>query len=98
MKILVTGSTGFIGSALVPFLTAAGHHVSRLVRSMPAESLGRERAIVWNPDKETLDPASLDGFDAVVHLAGENIASGRWTSRRKAQILKSRSKGTRLLS
>jgi len=98
MKILVTGSTGFMGSALVPFLTTAGHQVSRLFRSKSTKFHGMESAISWNPEAGVLDLASLEGFDAVIHLAGENIAGGRWSSQRKTQILESRSKGTRLLS
>jgi len=96
MKILVTGSRGLIGSALVPCLTAAGHQVTRLVRGQlsPAEA----SEISWNPDRGQLDPAALAGFDAVVHLAGENIAAGRWTAERKARIRDSRLVGTRLLS
>ena len=98
MKILVSGSTGFIGSALVPSLTTAGHQVSRLFRSTSTKSHGKEAAISWNPEEGVLDLASLEGFDAVIHLAGENIAGGRWTARRKASIRESRSKGTRVLS
>jgi hypothetical protein len=98
MKILVTGSTGFMGSALVPFLTTSGHQVSRLFRSKSKKFHGMESAISWNPEAGVLDLASLEGFDAVIHLAGESIAGGRWSSQRKTQILESRSKGTRLLS
>ena len=87
MKIAVTGSTGLVGSALVPLLTTAGHDVSRLTR--PA---------LWDPDSGTIQPAALNGLDAVVHLAGENIAAGRWTSARKARIRDSRVRGTRLIA
>ena len=76
MKILVSGSSGLIGSALVPHLTGAGHYVVRLVRSNP----DRERGdILWDPVSGKIERTRLEGFDAVVHLAGENIARRRWT-------------------
>lgn len=98
MKILVSGSTGFIGSALVPSLTTGGHLVTRLIRSVAPKPTGIGPAITWNPDQKELNPSNLEGFDAIIHLAGENIAGGRWSPRRKASIRESRSKGTRLLS
>lgn len=91
MKILVSGSTGLVGSALVPFLTSGGHSVVRLVRRGPAED-----RIEWNPERGTIDAARLEGFDCVVHLAGESVA-GRWTEEKKRRILESRVRGTRLL-
>jgi uncharacterized protein (TIGR01777 family) len=94
MKILISGSTGLVGSALIPFLTTGGHEVVRLVRSQPRE-IGSE--FRWDPDAGQLDPAAFDGVDAVVHLAGENI-SGRWTAAKKARILESRVKGTRTVA
>jgi uncharacterized protein (TIGR01777 family) len=93
MHVLVTGSSGLIGSALVPPLIAGGHQVTRLVRTPPRPG---EQAIHWDPAAATLDPASLEGIEAVVHLAGENIAE-RWTEAKKARIRDSRVKGTRLL-
>jgi uncharacterized protein (TIGR01777 family) len=95
MNVLVTGSTGLVGSALVPFLTTGGHRVTRLVRS-PQQTL--EPTVGWDPEKGQLDAAALEGLDAVIHLAGESIAAGRWNAERKARIRDSRVKGTRLLS
>ena len=93
MKILVTGASGLVGSALVPLLRADGHEVARLVRSAPAAG-----DVQWDPDAETLGAESLEGFDGVVHLAGENIASGRWSAEKKRRIRESRVRGTRLLA
>jgi len=87
MKIAVTGSTGLVGSALIPLLESAGHEVVRLRR--PAQ---------WDPEKGVADPSAFGGVDAVVHLAGENIAGGRWTAARKERILNSRVKGTKLIA
>ena len=95
MKILVTGSTGLIGSALAQHLSGEGHTVIRLLR---ARARPGEKGILWDIQMGTLDPQPLEGLDAVVHLAGENIAAGRWTLTRKAIIRDSRVKGTRLLS
>lgn len=93
MRILVTGASGLVGSALVPFLAAAGHQVARLVRSAPGED-----DIRWDPDAGMLDTQALEGLHGVVHLAGENIASGRWSSEKKRRIKESRVCGTRLLA
>lgn len=95
MKILLTGSHGLIGSALVPALTNAGHSVIRLLRSSK-ESV--ENEIHWDPQTSFIEQKKLEGLDAVVHLAGENIATGRWTAAKKARIRGSRINGTRLLA
>ena len=94
MNVLVTGSSGLIGSALVPVLRTGGHRVTRLLRSQarPGENQFR-----WDPEGGSLDPSSLEGSEAVVHLAGASVA-GRWTEAKKARILDSRVKGTKLLS
>lgn len=95
MTVLISGASGLIGSALCPFLTTGGHKVKRLVRS---KSAADRDAIFWDVKSETIDKNALSGIDAVVHLAGENLAGGRWTEARKQEILNSRVKGTRLLS
>jgi uncharacterized protein (TIGR01777 family) len=93
MKILVTGSHGLVGSALIPFLTTGGHDVLRLVRnSNPAD-----HDISWDPQAGVIEKEQLEGLDAVVHLAGENIASRRWNAAQKGRILESRVQGTRML-
>ena len=93
MNVLLTGSSGLIGSALAPALAGDGHQVRRLRR---APSAGPDEAS-WNPADGTFASGALDGIDAVVHLAGENIAGGRWTAARKARIRDSRVDGTRRL-
>lgn len=95
MKIAVTGSSGFVGSALIPQLEARGHEVLRLVRGRGGG--GDPKAIDWDPLKATIDAPKLEGVDAVVHLAGENIAAGRWTSAFKERLRSSRVESTRLL-
>ena len=92
MRILVTGAKGMIGSELVPYLLSLSHEVRRLTRRSSEKS-----DIAWNPDSGSLDSSEIEGFGAVVHLAGENIASGRWTTARKKRILNSRKYGTLLL-
>lgn len=94
MNILVTGSTGLVGSAVVSFLTTGGHRVLRLVRG----SVRGPEEVGWDPHTGTIDSAKLEGLDGVVHLAGENIATGRWNGAKKARIRDSRVNGTRLLS
>jgi uncharacterized protein (TIGR01777 family) len=94
MRVLVSGASGLIGSALLPYLTARGHDADRLVRVLAKT---RSAGVFWDPSAGVLDATNLEGFDAVVHLAGENIAGGRWTAERKRRILESRRKGTQLL-
>jgi uncharacterized protein len=96
MKILVTGSHGLIGSALIPFLTTGGHSVTRLVRRETARPCA-ESTVRWDPILGTIDQQGLEGHDAVVHLAGENISGGRWNERQKKAIRESRLHGTRMI-
>ena len=93
MKVLVSGSSGLIGTALISALQAAGHSPVRLVRG-PAEPPGE---ISWDIGASRLDPGSLTGMDAVVHLAGAGIAEHRWSDEYKRVILDSRVAGTALL-
>jgi uncharacterized protein len=93
MKILISGATGLVGSALAPFLTTGGHQVVRLGRGPSGKD-----DIHWDPSRNVIDAAKLEGFDAVVHLAGENIAARRWNAEQKARIRDSRVQGTRLLA
>lgn len=95
MKILLSGSTGFIGSELVAFLKSKGHAVVRLVR---AKSGSGDEEVLWNPIARVIDIKRLEGFDAVIHLGGDPIAQGRWTPEKKALIRDSRVKGTRFLA
>ncbi len=100
MRVLVSGSTGLIGGALGPLLSTGGHEVVPLTRGKHGQADQREdapTAVSWRPAEGQLDAADVEGFDAVVHLAGESIAGGRWTEVKKARILDSRVKGTRLL-
>jgi uncharacterized protein (TIGR01777 family) len=92
VRIAVTGSSGLVGAALVSLLTAGGHRVIRLVRKPPSED-----EVQWDPTEGVRDLSRLEGVDAVIHLAGENIAAGRWTPRRKGEIHCSRVEGTRRL-
>ena len=92
MDVLASGATGLIGSALIPELEAKGHTVRRLTRHPR-----REGDIRWDLEAGTIE-GDLSGADAVVHLAGESIAEGRWTEEKKRRILESRQKGTRLLA
>jgi uncharacterized protein len=93
MRIAVTGSSGLIGSALVPRLAAGGHEVVRVVRG---SANGTD--ISWSLSDRRIDPAAFDGIDAVIHLAGAGIGDHRWTDDYKRQVLESRTIGTTLVS
>lgn len=94
LTVAITGSSGFVGSPLRGFLTTGGHSVVSLVRRKPDPARGE---IAWDPMEGRIDRESLEGVDAVVHLAGENLAGGRWTPAKKKAIRRSRVVGTRVL-
>jgi len=94
MKILITGSHGLVGKALISELVKDGHEIVSLVRH---KSEGASE-IEWHPNQRSIDSERVSGFDVVVHLAGESIASGRWTDEKKRKIRESRVDGTTLLS
>lgn len=95
MKILMSGANGLIGNALSKSLTRDGHEIVKLVRR--ERSVGAPE-VEWHPNQELIDASQLEDFDVVVHLAGESIASGRWSDEKKKKIVESRVKGTTLLS
>ena len=94
MKVLISGSHGLVGSALATSLRRDRHEVFTLVRHVPKEATELE----WNPALGSLTKSDLEGMDAVVHLAGESIASGRWSDQKKQAIRDSRIKSTDLLA
>ena len=102
MNVLVTGSSGLIGSALIDRLQAGGHQVSRLVRRSPdgGPAGAPVSEVTWDPPSGTLDRAGLDRagpFDGVVHLAGAGIGDRRWSAARKRVVMDSRTTSTSTL-
>ena len=97
--VAVTGSRGLVGTELTHFLTTGGYPVVRFVRGAPKPAAWDDgtRSVAWDPNAP-VDPAALDGVDAVIHLAGENIGAGRWNASRKQAILESRTGPTRRLA
>jgi len=96
MRIAMTGSSGLIGSASTARFGQDGHAITRVVRGAGVRD-PRHRTVAWDPVAGAIDRAGLEGHDAVIHLAGEDIAAGRWTQARKQIIRESRIRGTRLL-
>lgn len=93
MKVLVSGSTGLVGTELVRHLKRHQHEVIRLVRKLQPVS---EQQVLWDISAGKLDLAQLEGIDAVVHLSGETVV-GRWTARKKRNLVESRILSTQLL-
>lgn len=96
MRIVMTGSTGLIGTALVERLVSQGYHIIRLVRKLVGADEGSTASVVWDQERE-LPEGVLEGCDAVINLAGETIAQ-RWSKEAKEKILQSRVVGTRKLA
>ncbi len=96
LRVLISGSSGLIGSALVVSLKGTGARISRLVRTSSARSTSDEERIAWDPLRP-ISPESVSGFDAVIHLAGESIV-GRWTAGKKLRIRESRIPATASLA
>ncbi|MBI9077011.1 MAG: TIGR01777 family oxidoreductase [Desulfatibacillum sp.] len=94
MTIAISGASGMIGKTLVPFLTTGGHRVLKLVRREPSNP----DEIFWDPARGKLNPQDLQGVDAIIHLAGDNIGQGSWTKKKKRLIIESRELGTGLLA
>jgi uncharacterized protein (TIGR01777 family) len=95
VEVLVTGATGFLGSALMRQLSAAGHRPLPAVRGNPVPP--SVDGIAWDPTTGVVDREALEGIDAVVHLAGAGIGDRRWTPARKELVLESRRQGTSVL-
>nr|MBA3750105.1 TIGR01777 family protein [Nitrosopumilus sp.] len=96
-KILITGSTGLIGSALIPLLKIVGeHNVTKMVRPSSKNIDNNLQVVKWDPDKEKIIINDLEGYDLIIHLGGENIF-GRWSNSKKQSLMESRIKTTRLL-
>jgi uncharacterized protein (TIGR01777 family) len=94
VKVVVSGASGLIGSALVPLLRADGHDVVRLVRRPPSAA----DEVRWDPAAGEIDMAGLDGVEAAVHLSGAGVGDARWTERYKEKIRASRVDSTATLS
>ena len=92
MRIAITGASGMVGTALTPFLTAQGHTV------VPVSRRALPGGIRWDPEAGVIRAADFEGLDAVIHLAGENIAAARWTAARKEALRHSRIGPTQLLA
>ncbi len=94
--VAISGSSGLLGKSLTSALTEDSWVVRPMVRERPRSEVSG--AVYWNPVRQEIDPEGLNGVSAVIHLAGANVAAGRWTDERKAEIRDSRVLGTRLLA
>ncbi|MCF8069286.1 MAG: TIGR01777 family oxidoreductase [Desulfobacterales bacterium] len=94
LTFLISGASGVIGCAIIPFLTTGGHRVISLVRKKPVQ----ENEVFWDPSNGIIEKEHLPQIDVFIHLAGEHIGQGKWTSEKKKIIIESRTKGTSLLA
>ena len=97
MRLVVTGGTGFIGSALCRVLEETGHELVILSRTTRPQPGGRRRLVVWQPPASGPWERELDGADGVIHLAGESVVGKRWTPAQKQRLAESRVKSTRAI-
>jgi uncharacterized protein (TIGR01777 family) len=97
LRVAISGSTGLIGSALVPYLRAGGHEVIRMVRS-ESDKKKYDEAILWDYDRGRIEADKLEGLDAVIHLAGENVVAFKWSEAKKMEMFQSRVRGTEFVS
>ena len=96
MRVAISGSTGFIGSAITSRFKEESFSITPIVR--PQTNFRMQMTIGWDPEKGMIDSAAMEGYDAVIHLSGVSIAGQRWTPAYKNLILQSRVKSTELLS
>src|SRR5260221_706726 len=92
-RILISGATGFIGKALASHFASQGHTIVKLSRQRAEEG-----AIVWDPEAGKVRREDLEGFDWVIHLAGDPFTLNHWSEEKKMKLFSSRVEGTRLLS
>ena len=97
MKIIIAGSSGFIGKNLTAYLSKSGHNITRLVRNLQYTDPSY-KTIYWNPENNVISPHLFNGCDAIIHLGGVSLLSPRWTSQKKRIIKNSRVKSTTLLA
>lgn len=93
-RILITGSSGLVGKNLTNLLSENGYDVVQLSRSNPRQD---PKIFTWNIEKNQIQTGAFDGVDTIIHLAGANVAEGRWTTKRKEELVKSRTESTALL-
>src|SRR5690242_17871279 len=96
-KVLITGGTGLIGTALCSALISSGFEVTILTRHLPKTKMNGLDYALWDPAAGKIDVDALSGSDFIVQLAGANVAEGRWTKKRKKEIIDSRVETGRLL-
>ena len=97
MKVIISGSSGFIGKNLTTYLSKSGHDITRLVRNAQYNDPSY-KTVYWNPERNIISPDLFNGFDAIIHLGGASLLSPRWTSQKKRQIKNSRVKSTTLVA